>query len=195
MEKEQISAQEEQALLDKDPSRRPVGRPTVFTQELADRLCEQWALGKSIRTICAAEDMPAISTVFKWLRDDEKFSEQYARAKEEAADLLVEDMLDIADDSTADYEEDKKGNLVFNKEAVLRSKLRTDTRKWISSKLKPKRYGDKIDVTSGDKPLKEGTTPTEVIAQTLLAIYERNPITQTSQTPDGDSGSDPADLS
>lgn len=114
-----------------------------------------------MRTVCKAEDMPAMSTVFLWLRAHAEFSEQYAQAKAEAADALVEEMLDIADDGTNDWMEmhDQDGECVgykVNGEHVQRSKLRVDTRKWIAAKLKPKKYGEKVDLNHGgqaDNPL------------------------------------------
>ena len=121
-----------------------VGRPSTYTQEIADEICGQLAEGTSLRTICLADDMPAKSTVFKWLREQEGFSDQYARAKEESADALVEEILDIADDGSNDWmeRENKDGSTttVLNGEHVQRSRLRVDTRKWIASKLKAKKY-------------------------------------------------------
>lgn len=78
--------------------------------------------------------MPDASTVFRWLRTKPDFCEQYTRAKEESAEALSEDMLEIADDKTGD---------------PTRDRLRVDTRKWLASKLKPKKYGEKVDHTHG----------------------------------------------
>lgn len=128
----------------------PGGRPTTYTIEMADQMCEELAQGKSLRTVCAPDERPAISTFFKWLREHPEFSKQYAQAKEEAADMMTEDILDIADDGSNDYVEvvQKNGEVktVLNKEHVMRSRLRVDSRKWLASKLKPKKYGDKLDV-------------------------------------------------
>lgn len=129
------------------------GRPTKYTQELADRICEQLASGDSMRTVCKPDDMPSMQTVFSWLRTKPEFLEQYTRAKQEAADAYIEEMLDIADDGTNDWMEyhDKDGNALgwkLNGEHVQRSRVRIDTRKWVASKLKPKKYGDKVDLTS-----------------------------------------------
>lgn len=146
------------------PKKKPVkktppkknGRPELYTQKIADMVCEAIATSqKSLRTICSAENMPSVTTVLKWLREDKNgFATQYARAKEEQADLLVEDMLDIADDGTNDYMTIVKGDVEYNvedKEVTNRSKLRVETRKWIASKLKPKKYGEKLDVTNTNK--------------------------------------------
>lgn len=92
--------------------------------------------------------MPGKTTVFRWLREIEQFRHQYTRAKEESADALADEMLDIADDSTNDWMERqlKDGSIerVPDQENIGRSRLRVDTRKWIASKLKPKKYGEKL---------------------------------------------------
>lgn len=93
--------------------------------------------------------MPSVQTVFSWMRKHPEFLEQYARAKEESADALADEILDIADDSTNDTVETEDGVRV-NHENIQRARLRVDTRKWIASKLKPKKYGDKLAVGGAD---------------------------------------------
>jgi hypothetical protein len=128
-----------------------MSRPSDFTKELADLICAQLAEGVSLRSVCRAEDMPDKSTVFRWLRTKPEFRDQYARAKEESADALVEEMLDIADDGANDYTTRDYANggseVVVDHDHISRSRLRVDTRKWVAAKLKPKRYGDKIETT------------------------------------------------
>jgi len=128
-----------------------MGRPSEFTQEIADKICAQLADGDSLRTVCLGEEMPDKTTVFRWLRTYEGFRTQYARAKEESADALADEMLDIADDGSNDWmETHQRDNVGWqeNGEAMQRSRLRVDTRKWIASKLKPKKYGDKLDLNA-----------------------------------------------
>lgn len=135
----------------------PVGRPSTYTQELADKICETIAQGYSMRTVCSKEGMPAMSTVFKWLRENKEFSEQYTRATEERTEAMSEDILDIADDGSNDLMTIQKGNVEYtveNKEVTNRSRLRVDTRKWLMAKMKPKKYGDKTDITSGGEAIK-----------------------------------------
>lgn len=129
------------------------GRPPVYSQEMADRLCEMIATSsKSLRTICKEEGMPSVGTVLKWLKENTNgFLSQYARAKEEQADLLVEEMIDISDDGSNDFMTIVKNDISYeveNKEWTSRSKLRVETRKWIASKLKPKKYGEKLDLNN-----------------------------------------------
>lgn len=95
--------------------------------------------------------MPCIATVMKWARDFPDFTEQYARAREALQEHWAEEILDIADDSTNDWvdREVKGGRHVrsLDEERVSRARLRIDSRKWLLSKLAPKKYGDKIDLT------------------------------------------------
>ena len=130
------------------------GRPSDYTPELGELICALLAEGISLRTVCLDDDMPDKSTVFRWLRIHEPFRDQYAIAKAEAADALVEEMLDIADDGSNDWmKRHGKGeeeSWVHNGESTQRSRLRIDTRKWIASKLKPKKFGDQLALTGGD---------------------------------------------
>lgn len=117
-----------------------VGRPTEYTPEIANEICFRISLGDSVRTIVQDNDMPSSSTIFRWLLDEDKkeFWEQYEKARNIQAELMFEELLDIADDKEAD---------------VMRSRLKVDTRKWYLSKVLPKKFGDKMDVTSGGEKI------------------------------------------
>lgn len=126
------------------------GRPTLFTKELADTICNQLSEGISLRTVCSGEGMPNKQTVFRWFRENKEFCDQYARAKEESADALAEEVLELSDESSrVVLGIDRSDNA-----RVQAMKLRVDTRKWIMSKMKPKKYGDKMDLTSDGKAIK-----------------------------------------
>lgn len=122
------------------------GRPTKYSQALADKICARLAMGESMRSVSRDPAMPVPSTMFKWIRERPEFSKQYTKAKEESADALYEDLIDIADDGSNDWMEkndpDNPG-YQFNGEHYQRSRLRLDTRKWMASKMKPKKYGDR----------------------------------------------------
>lgn len=124
---------------------KKTGRPSTYNEEIADQICSELAMGKSLRTICSAPNMPGRETVFRWLRQKDIFRDQYARAKAEAADALFEDILDIADDASGDYDEEGR----FRPENVQRARLRIDARKWMMARMKPKRYGDQVDLNVG----------------------------------------------
>lgn len=125
------------------------GRPSDYNQEIATKICEQLSHGKSLRTVCLAEEMPSLQTVYNWFSKHPDFVEQYARAKQESADALAEEVLDIADDMP------KKivGNDKSDSARVMAERARIDTRKWLMSKMKPKKYGDKIDMTTNGKDI------------------------------------------
>lgn len=129
-----------------------MARPSKFNDKLAAAICEQLAEGKSLRTICEAPGMPNRATVFRWLADEkyQVFRDQYARAREAQADLLAEEILEIADDGRNDTYVDEEGKQRTDHEAVARSRLRVDARKWLASKMAPKKYGDKVDVGVGN---------------------------------------------
>lgn len=107
------------------------GRPSIFTQELADEICRRLADGETLRAICRDDDMPARSTVISWVLAKEKqaFSDQYARAREIGYGDMAEELMEIADDTAGD---------------PARDRLRVDARKWMLSKALPKIYGDRV---------------------------------------------------
>lgn len=121
---------------------------TQYTDEMATKICEaisSEAIG--LKHICLREGFPAQSTVYKWLAENKEFSERYARAREVQADILADEIIDIADDGTNDYMTIVKGDQTYNvenREVTSRSKLRVDARKWKAAKLAPKKYGDRI---------------------------------------------------
>jgi len=120
------------------------GRPSEFTQERADLICSRLAEGESLRAICLDDDMPDRTTVFRWIRDRAEFRNQYASAREDQADTIFEEMLEIADDGSRDYDVGEDGREVVDHDHIQRSKLRVETRKWVLGKLAPKKYGEKI---------------------------------------------------
>lgn len=135
----------------KEPApKRPVGRPSDYNTQTADAICAKMAEGYSLRSICEEESMPSVPTVFSWLRKFPEFLKQYEDAMELRAIYHAEELMDISDDGRNDWMEkrNKEGENVgwqVNGEAIQRSRLRVDTRKWIASKLLPKKYGDKIE--------------------------------------------------
>lgn len=125
---------------------------STYTEEIALRICERLADGESLKAMCEDEDMPSKSTVFKWLAENSTFSDMYARAREAQADALFDDVLSIADDGRNDWMEKNFGEetrWVENGEALRRSQLRIDARKWMAGKLRPKKYGEKLELEHG----------------------------------------------
>ncbi len=124
-----------------------VGRPTDFNDKIASLICERVATSTlGLNKLCALyDDMPVKSTVNQWRYKYPEFSTQYAQAKLFQADLLAEECLDIADDSTNDTLINEEGFETCNTEWINRCRLRIDTRKWLAAKLLPKQYGPVVE--------------------------------------------------
>jgi len=109
-----------------------IGRPSEYSEDKAAEICGRLAEGESLKSICRSDTMPDIKTVYRWMMANEAFRHQYACAREDQADTMADEMIDISDNLTED---------------AASRRVRVDTRKWVASKLKPKKYGDKIDTT------------------------------------------------
>ncbi|WP_054312436.1 hypothetical protein [Mesorhizobium sp. 1M-11] len=132
-----------------------MARPSDYTQKVADIICDRIAEGRSLRSICRDADMPDKVTVLRWLARHEDFARLYGHARDAQADALVDEMLDIADDGSNDWMEQRSrdGELTGwkeNGEALKRSAFRVSTRQWIAERLKPKKYGSKVALTNAD---------------------------------------------
>lgn len=130
-----------------------MGRPTKFTDGIANKICTELTKGRSLTAICKEAEMPGLSTVMLWLTKHESFVERYARARELQADTIFDECLEIADTpilgERRTVRDDGKVETV-EEDMLGHRKLMIDTRKWMAGKLRPKKYGDKIDLTSSD---------------------------------------------
>jgi hypothetical protein len=119
------------------------GRPTIYTEELGKEICDAIASSsKGIRKLCNENDsFPNPDTIYCWVKEHEDFSEQYARAKRLQIEVLADEIIEIADDTSNDTTVNANGKVIINHEHINRSRLRIDTRKWLASKLAPKIYG------------------------------------------------------
>lgn len=133
-----------------------IGRPTLFTHEVAAVILIELSEGKTLKAVCAQRpDFPAPSTVRGWVTENrEGFSALYARARDIGLDAMAEELFDIADDGSNDLMTITKGDFEYeieNKEVTNRSKLRAQVRQWYLAKMAPKRYGEKVEVTTVPK--------------------------------------------
>jgi hypothetical protein len=148
---------------------KKLGRPTSFTEDIADVICDRIAEGESLKAICADEDMPSRMTVYRWLQAFPDFCDRYTRAREDQADTLADEIIAIADEQPEVIAVlDKHGALIEHKldSAFLAwQKNRIDARKWTAMKLKPKKYGDKVQV-GGDpeNPLEVKNEAMDILA-------------------------------
>jgi len=145
------------------------GRPSTYTPEIAATICTRISQGQPLRAIAATEKID-ISTVYDWLGRHPSFAEQYARAREEQADTLADEIAALADEEPRMVVDDK-GVARIDSAWVQWQKNRVEARKWVAAKLKPKKWGERIQVAGdADNPIK---VEAEVHAEKLLkAILE-----------------------
>lgn len=140
---------------------------TKYTPAIAAEILDRLSDGQSLREICRDDHMPAEATVREWaLTENEKrpgFPAHYAKAREVGYMRMADELLEIADDGSNDWMErngqDNEG-WQTNGEALQRSRLRVDTRKWLLSKALPKIYGDKLQ--------QEHTSPDGTMTPTVI---------------------------
>jgi hypothetical protein len=123
-----------------------MGRPSIYSDKLANEICTRLGLGESLRKICLDDSMPSLSSVMGWLTRKPDFLEQYTRAREIQAETQFDELIDIVDQHP-DLARvvDKNGELIevkFDSSYVAWMKLRVDTRKWTAARMAPKKYGE-----------------------------------------------------
>ena len=156
-----------------------MGRPFVYSEELAEKIFSRMSRGESLTRILRDDGMPDMTQIWRWLDKPitEDFRTRYARARELQAHALIDGVFDISDDARNDYAVDDNGNRIIDHEHINRSRLRVDTRKWYASKVLPKIYGDKLisEVTGKDGgAIKvEDTTRANTLAEIMAALKRK----------------------
>lgn len=153
----------------KRPPRNQYNRTYEFTDEIKAEIIERIASGQTLKRILSEDRMPSYMTVYRAEHDDEEFGRDMALARQVQAAVLADEVLEISDDSAQDV--DKNGRVDF--EVIARSKIRTDNRKWLISKLDPKKWGEKVqtDITSGGEKLDtKEISPLESARQVAFAL-------------------------
>lgn len=136
-------------------------------KDIFDYVCKEIESGRALRNVLKDENMPSTSTFYQWLENNEDKAKQYARATEVRAEVIFDDILSIADQNESDTYINENGVEVVNNDVIQRSRLRIDARKWVLSKLNPKKFGDKIqqehsgDLTTTFINLGTGMNPNE----------------------------------
>lgn len=133
---------------------KDIGRPTKYSEDLADEICIRIVRGESLESITRDSYMPHVATVYRWLQKHEEFCEMYTRAREDQADTLADQIIAIADENPETIPVyDKDGNLLevkVDSALIAFQKNRIEARKWTAAKLKPMKYGEK-QILAGDK--------------------------------------------
>jgi hypothetical protein len=107
-----------------------------YSLDIATEICELVASGLALKEVCLLNGMPGRTTAYKWLNEHAEFANMYARAREERAELVADEVIMIAD-TEADAN---------------KARVRIDARKWWAAKVAPKKYGERIstEVTGKD---------------------------------------------
>ena len=133
------------------------GRPSTYTEEMGNLICDKLTEGISLRKLCKSDKFPNASTGYVWLDRFPSFADKYTRARAAATEDMLEDILEIADDPQVEVQD---------------KRVRIDTRKWIMGKLKPKKYGDvgqKDKVKDDEIEAPEADALAAFFAETILA--------------------------
>ena len=125
------------------------GRPSKWTQEIEDEICDRLSRGEPLRAICRTEGFPEWTTVYNWIEGREAFSERVARAREHGVEAIAQDTLAMID-AEPRYVEDSKGGTRIDAGYVQWLKLRTEQRMKLLACWSPNRYGNRVQV-AGDK--------------------------------------------
>lgn len=125
-----------------EASKPKMGRPTLYSTELATVICARMCSGLSLNKISKMDDMPHHATIFEWLIKYPDFNEKYREAQGVRAETLMDELVDISDEPS-----DHSFRTATDPGGVAHRKLQIDTRKWAISKMFPKKYGEKVETT------------------------------------------------
>jgi hypothetical protein len=114
-----------------------MSRPTIYSDELADDICDRILEGESLRSIGNDPKMPSLRTLAYWKRDKKEFLHKYTYARQTQAEIEFDDIKGLASTATP--------------ETLACIKLLVDTHKWNLSKVLPKVCGDKLDLNHTGK--------------------------------------------
>jgi hypothetical protein len=114
-------------------------RPTEYTEEIGNTICDRLVDDESLRSICAEPGMPAVATVASWISNNGEFRDMYARAREFQAHCISDDAIDVADDASGDWVEKVRasGRVVRgpDRKNLPRCRLRIEVRQWVAKEL------------------------------------------------------------
>lgn len=173
---------------------------TAYTKTIGDEICRRISQGEVLSHICEEQGMPCRAVVYRWRSENPTFAEQYFKARENQAEAIFDEMLEIADDSRNDWitKKNRDGSeyTALDVEHVQRSALRIKTRQWMLPRLN-KKMADKtqLDHTSSDGSISNMSV--EAKAARLTAIHEaalRKIAAKQQPTDEGFEGDDGSDL-
>jgi hypothetical protein len=141
------------------------GRPTKYTEELAQRICELVATNPlGLPALCRKfPELPNQDTINVWRWEKDGFSDKYTRAKQFQAELMAESIEDVIDETLGSIYLDEHGSQRLDSGILGHARLKVDSRKWTASKLAPKIYGDRMHVSDESKSSENEALKAELI--------------------------------
>jgi hypothetical protein len=122
---------------------KKVGRPTAFSPAVGGRICAMVAAGKTWRDVVAKPGMPVLSTLARWVSENQGFREQHAHAREARAEVLLGEFEDLR----------KKLKNCKSFVSIRRTEVNINALKWLMAKFYRRVYGDKLDVETTQAPV------------------------------------------
>lgn len=140
---------------------KAIGKPADLTSDLIAELCERIMNGRSLRDVCRDDDMPEITKFYRRLHADPELAQQYARATSVRADMMFDEMFEIADNTEIGEKRkiDADGAVEITEgDMIEHRRLKIDTRKWALARMNPRKYGDKTLIGSDPENPLPGVT-------------------------------------
>lgn len=109
----------------------PTGRPSIYSDELAEEILTQYGAGESIRQICGDARMPDRATLWRWRQDNDGFATAFARARQANAEAIEDDMLEIEQQVRRGELEPQSANVVLT------------SQRWRARVLHPERFSER----------------------------------------------------
>jgi hypothetical protein len=136
------------------------GRPTEYTEEIGDTICDRIVDGESLRTICADAGMPDKATVLGWISSHGKFRDEYEIAREFPVQALLDETIEIVDDPSGYLVERVQANgrvvVVWDRKQLPRCLLRIEVRMWVVDQLPPLKLEERLErIAQQDRDLDE----------------------------------------
>lgn len=114
-------------------------RPTEYTEEIGNTICDRLVDDESLRSICAEPGMPAVATVASWISNNGEFRDMYARTRQFQADCISDDTIDLADAVSTEWVEKVRANGRVvrgpDRKNLPRCRLRIEVRQWVAKEL------------------------------------------------------------
>jgi hypothetical protein len=133
---------------------------TTYTPDLAAKFCAAIADGGTLRSVCKKDGMPSKATVFRWLGEHSDFVLMYEKATDERTDVMIDEIVDIADNCKADAD------------SIRKAKLRIHARVEQAQRMKPKKYGSKLQLTGAGGGAIETKSTLDVSGMSTAVLTE-----------------------